>query len=126
MNSQILAPQGDLDGLSQRTNNTSHAPFGQAVPDSNTRDQVVGNLSPKMSIKAFEKLHLKKGILEGEGAGRFLSKLTSILTSLPDNISSIQSGGGEGLNGFNNTNPQDMERLRNILNLRYCSFQYWR
>jgi hypothetical protein len=115
MSSQISAPQSQLDGLSQRSNDSQLASLGQAISNPDTCEKIGGYSSPKMSIKAFRKLHLKEGILEGKEANCFLSNLASILTSLPDNTSSIQSGGREDRSEFENIDPQDMERLRNIV-----------
>ena len=79
--------------------------------------------SPKISVKMFQKLHLEEGSMSGDAAGRFVSKLTSILKSIPiqqDHISSVQLDRGvEVLEGFNSISPQDLKRLRSILKSSY-------
>jgi hypothetical protein len=102
MSSQISAPQSQLDGLSQRSNDSQLASLGQAISNPDTCEKSGGYSS-------------KEGILEGKEANCLLSNLASILTSLPDNTSSIQSGGREDRSEFENIDPQDMERLRNIV-----------
>ena len=119
----LLTPQGQANGLSQLSNEPHHPSLCQAMQNLDIAQKAESHSSPKISVKMFQKLHLEEGSMSGDAAGRFISKLTSILKSIPiqqDHISSVQLDRGvEVLEGFNSISPQDLKRLRSILKSSY-------
>lgn len=112
---QPLAHQSHSSGLLQQSNDSEHASFGQASSHADTRNKVEEHSKLKMSIKAFQKLHPKEGVVQGEDANRVLTKLANIFKSTSNHVSSIQSGGEKARDGFENISPQGMKLLRNIV-----------
>ncbi|KAH7068946.1 hypothetical protein BKA63DRAFT_98278 [Paraphoma chrysanthemicola] len=115
----LLATRGRANGLSQPSHNSQHASLGQAMRGLDIAQKAESHSLLKIGIKMFQKLYLKEGIVPGDAAGRFASKLASILKSISvkkDHISSIQFDGEvEVLEGYNRISPQDLKRLRNII-----------
>ena len=119
MHSLLLAPQGQANGLSQPSVNPQHASLSQATQGLDIAQKVKSRSSLEISIKTFQKLHLKEGTVPGDAASHFVGKLASILKAVSvqqDHISSVQLDGGVAvMQVFNRISPQDMKRLRNII-----------
>lgn len=70
-------------------------------------------------MKKFQKLDLREGILQNEGANRFIKILANILKSVSvqqNHVSSVHLDGSvDFLEGYENISPQDIKRLRNMV-----------
>ncbi|KAH7088968.1 hypothetical protein FB567DRAFT_591081 [Paraphoma chrysanthemicola] len=115
----LLATQGQATGLSQPSHKSQHDTLGQAMLSLDVAQKAENHSLLKISIKMFQKLYLKEGIVPGDAAGRFASKLASILKSVSlqqDHISSVQLGRDvEVLKRYDRISPRDLKRLRNII-----------
>ncbi|KAH9882577.1 hypothetical protein J1614_000813 [Plenodomus biglobosus] len=115
MHNLLLAPQGQASGLSQPPNHPQYASLRQTMQGSVIAKKVESHSSLKASIRTFQKLHLKEGIIPAERAGRFISELASILKSVSVQQNCISSVQFDKRGGFSDIDSQDLKRLRNII-----------